>query len=231
MVLGNLKSTQGIHHFYKGNPDFISNSSIADNDINRLDSLLSCHIGNENRCDQNFQHILTNKGLCNVYNGIAIENIYHSSQHVDLLSQYFSFAGSSIPFNTQSFGPEGDLNLILDTHQNEVFGSESGSFTMTFNEARKGFDGIANNVELLPGHKTDIYIALTSFETMPDIRADYSVDKRACRFSDELEDKNSIFRSYSKESCRYKCYCFNIAMAWLLATPGFIAPFPVPHAT
>lgn len=31
----------------------------------------------------------------------------------------------------------GALKLLLDTHQSEVFGSESGSFTITINEARQ----------------------------------------------------------------------------------------------
>lgn len=62
------------------------------------------------------------------------------------------------------------MHLLLDTHQSEVFGSESGSFTIAFNEAGDSFDVASQGLRLVPGQKTNIYVSVTKFDTKKEIR-------------------------------------------------------------
>ena len=59
-----------------------------------------------------------------------------------------------------------------------------------------------NVVFLLPGHKTDVFVVVTSFQVHEDIRSTYGEEERGCRFADEHDKEESIFQEYSTQSCR-----------------------------
>ena len=96
------------------------------------------------------------------------------------------------------------IELLLDTHQSEVFGSESGSFSVSFNSDIDGFDASTSELELLPGQRNNIFITATVFETTLAVRNDYSDKERSCRFQHETQS-NGLFASYSKKRCEYEC--------------------------
>lgn len=112
--------------------------------------------------------------------------MFHSSNNVVLSSGFTSV-----------------LSLLLDTHQSEVFGSESGSFTLALNEAINSFDVITNALVLSPGQKTSISIAATLFKTKNEIRNGYSIKERKCMYRDE--GRLTLFKQYSKQGCEYEC--------------------------
>ena len=96
------------------------------------------------------------------------------------------------------------IDLLLDTHQSEVFGSESGSFTITFNSAGNVFDALTSSLELIPGQRTTIVVSVSVFATTPAIRSDYSIEERQCRFESET-DSQSMFQRHSKKACEFEC--------------------------
>ena len=120
-------------------------------EMSRIDTLLQCSKGNID-CAQDFHHDLTSRGVCNVYNGVEPGLIYNESPHLDLFSKIFSVESQEVASKTQMFGPRSSLHLILDNHRSEVFGSESGSFTLAFSHANNSFDALTNSLELLPGN-------------------------------------------------------------------------------
>ena len=153
IVLGNVNSSLSFDDIFgMDSPQHLPNQiKMLKHDESRLDSIMSCSIDAKTGCKADFKHMMTNKGICNVYNGVDPSLIYNESPHLNLFSKLFNIERQKMTFKTQIFGPRSSLHVILDNHRSEVFGTESGSFTLAFSHANSSFDALTNSLELLPG--------------------------------------------------------------------------------
>lgn len=54
------------------------------------------------------------------------------------------------------------LQFLLDTHQSEVFGSDRGSFVISFNQDLDAFDAVSRAFTIMPGQSTLFWIRYES---------------------------------------------------------------------
>ena len=61
-----------------------------------------------------------------------------------------------------------------------------------------------NPITLSRGYKTTISVHPTSIISEEGIRS-LSIEKRNCRFEDEVPDEMNLFKKYTPSACRFQC--------------------------
>ena len=98
------------------------------------------------------------------------------------------------------------LRLVLDVHQSEIQGTESGHFVIGFNTPGKEFWMQSKGQEVFPGQKSNLVLELSRTETEPGLAQSTSIEERRCRYANEtLPGQGSLFREYSQEGCLFEC--------------------------
>ena len=97
----------------------------------RLELVEDCKTGLEaTDCLGGFSHVLTDHGICSAFNAPGIDHIYKESDYIALFKETFRPSLQNIPILTKVSGSIQGLELILDIHKQEIFGTESGHIVL-----------------------------------------------------------------------------------------------------
>ena len=114
-----------------------ANPTPLETDLKRLDMVPQCLTGKREPC--HFQHVLSNRGICNLFNG-------RTSYKPGLLAEFSTFYTFPQEEPGLSSGLGGQIELIADTHTQEIHFSDSGYFQLSLNNEYNGEDAISQSI-------------------------------------------------------------------------------------
>ena len=151
-----------------------------------------CGPGNHGNCQDKFQPVLTEKGICYAFNPTSINESLKESQYSDIFQSIFApdfgpFENVKIDSTSKSYV----MHITLDSHSSKnIDKSIKGVFTLSVNQKNDYMSVIDTGTSIEPGTQTLIRITpseITStkrFDSMP-------IEDRECLFKSEHPGANS----------------------------------------
>ena len=133
--------------------------SADENDISRLEMILTCSLGPLNiACREKFSHVLTNRGICSAFNSLSLSKIFKPMPLLDTFSSIYEANGES-PMNLPDALQYKRMFWVLDTHKSDILDSERGSFYLSivdpYNHMEMRHEGV---IKINPGERTRIKV-------------------------------------------------------------------------
>ena len=164
-----------------------------DSNWNSLEMITFCSLYNHPGCQNKFSHVITDRGICSAFNSVTPANIYNPSVYVNHFQEVFTSSQRLVPFLNSGSGQNNKLDLILDIHQTNVFGSESGHFLIALNSFEDVFS-TASGIEIFPGPRSQILVNTIVVEADQNVQEFVAIEDRNCTFQAGLPVWNN-FRS------------------------------------
>ena len=162
-----------------------------------LDMVLQCDFSTTGSCLSRFHHVLTDQGICSAFNSADISSLYHPNNYLQLFKSLYHVAyANTQPIETiSSFGKKSRLTLLLDTHQRDIKGSESGHFAVSLSNRDEEMSTEAG-VVILPGQRNHVLVEVVK-TVSKELKERKTIEERGCRFPDEMFLGDQMFRNYS----------------------------------
>ena len=186
------------------------NFSISPESLNRADEhleslrlkyqhrqfILMCKIGEnlEESCENQFQAVLTNKGICYAYNAGNFQSNLQDTEYNTYFNNIFGTPHINSNNPTRFLETGFKMSLILDSHQTSVSGYEQGHFEIAINQRSDAMSMLRNTINVEIGQRTLIKAnAIVQYNSTMDF-AGLSKEVRQCYQSNEGSDKLNIFK-------------------------------------
>ena len=153
-----------------------------------------------------FDPVVTDLGLCHSFNAQSTTEMLKPSYFVESFKNAFEsdLPEDEIIWNGTGLGKEHSLNFYLfDNRARRFMGPKTTSFKMGLSTLSNYFDMKTTSEDIMPGYHTIWKVQAMEIYASDDLH-DVPVDKRNCKFPDEVSEME-IFDVYSKKACEFEC--------------------------
>ena len=171
-----------------------------------LEMILSCVKAKEGACKTAFHHVVTDKGICAAYNSPRQQLVLGEGAYLSFIDSMYSTNSdqTSLVKPVLTTGSDSSLKLVLDIHQLDIQGSESGHFEINVSHQVRFFS-TEKSLSVMPGMRSNIYVEVIQVAMEADLWNKTSIEDRGCRAGEDTIEGLTLFEEYTQEGCRFEC--------------------------
>ena len=190
-------------------------NDIFENGIDRLELIRECKAFGRTTedCKHQFVHAITTRGLCTALNIAPQHTTFPTAPNFEELAEAYVLSSLNAPLTAVELGVDLGLELILDVHQMDVYGSERGSVTIALNSFHDAFDMTNGFLNVFPGYSVHLFVKVQELRTETSVGPLDFQKQSDCNFQGS-ENKAHNVGYYTKKACKF-------ARAISLATEEF----------
>ena len=163
-----------------------------------------CNFNSDTTCREKFNHVLTDQGICSAFNAVNQNVTFKETDYLNMFQSIYNSPTQSIPFNSIGAGTDSGLSLILDIHQTDIFGSESGYFELSLNAYLDSFS-TESKFQAHPGLRYEVYVSVIEVMAESAVKDSVDIEHRPCRFLNEKHSNTHPLKSYTQKGCQFDC--------------------------
>ena len=169
--------------------------------------ILFCGVGQTGKnCEQNFNAIITNKGICYAYNMDAFYDSLKNNTYNEHFKSIFGKQNKTENQPENKLGTGFKLVLILDSHQSTIFDYEHGHFEVSINQRKEALSVLGNSFVVDVGQHTRAQVGQVIKYGSSDSFSKLNPTDRDCIFEHERPEELTLFKNYTFKSCEFECF-------------------------
>ena len=152
-----------------------------------------------------FEPTVTDLGMCYSFNAEPLEIMLENSTFTKAFHEVYQYDILNYPIK-KALGP-GDnfaLRFMVDNSQYLRKASQTHPFKVLISSQKGYFDALSIAKEIKPGFETTYHVQPFEVHGTSELRK-IPEEIRKCKFPDEVDRKDSMFKIYSQTSCEFEC--------------------------
>ena len=165
-----------------------------------------------------FQPVVTDFGICYSFNAEPLNNMLKNSTFTEAFNEAYQYdLIESEPEKAKGAGDNFALRFMVDNSRYLKKKSQTKPFKIEISSRKGYFDALSVAKQIKPGYELTLDVQPIEVYGTQSLH-EVEEEARKCKFSYEVTNESSMFKTYSQSSCAFECQV-NKARDKCLCTP------------